>query len=238
MARARFGGRGGAVGTEATRGRALSSAQTGNPIVPDSRRSILGAARAAVAARRAARHERAAALGRLGEAAGHARAKANTRRIARGEGRRRGGRGRGIPECEGGSLSGQLSDTDGASQSDLGLIKKSAFGTTLSRSRATGPQPRALVRATSRCQGLAVFNFFSRISRAAGWMEPPALPNLGRDSDRRRLRLANAPRGVPFFWLSFSNRAGPTWPLREFPAIQRRSSVSMLMSFANSVPAA
>ena len=40
-------------------------------------------------------HERAAALGRLGEAAGHARAKANTRRIARGEGRRRGGKGRG-----------------------------------------------------------------------------------------------------------------------------------------------
>ena len=84
---------------EATRGAALSSAPTGNPIVPDSRNSR--AARAAVAARRAARHERAAALGRLGEAAGHARAKANTRRIARGEGRRRGGRGRGIPECEG-----------------------------------------------------------------------------------------------------------------------------------------
>ena len=52
---------------EATRGAALSSAPTGNPIVPG---SILGAAHAAVAARRAARHERAAALGRLGEAAG------------------------------------------------------------------------------------------------------------------------------------------------------------------------
>ena len=35
MARARFGRRGGAVGMKATRGRALSSAQTGNPIVPD-----------------------------------------------------------------------------------------------------------------------------------------------------------------------------------------------------------
>ena len=80
---------------EATRGAALSSAPTGNPIVTDPRR----AARGAVAARRAARHERAAALGRLGEAAGHALANGNTRRIARGEGRRRGGRGRGIPEC-------------------------------------------------------------------------------------------------------------------------------------------
>ena len=84
---------------EATRGAALSSAPTGNPIVPD---SLERAARAAVAARRAARHERAAALGRLGEAAGHALANGNTRRIARGEGRRRGGKGRGIPECEGG----------------------------------------------------------------------------------------------------------------------------------------
>ena len=64
---------------EATRGAALSSAPTGNPIVPD---PLERAARAAVAARRAARHERAAALGRLGEAARHARAKANTRRIA------------------------------------------------------------------------------------------------------------------------------------------------------------
>ena len=106
---------------EAIRGAALSS---------DRQSDCARAARAAVAARRAARHERAAALGRLGEAAGHARAKANTRRIARGEGRRRGGRGRGIPECEGGgSLSAALTDTD------LGSIKKSASGTTLSRSR-------------------------------------------------------------------------------------------------------
>ena len=73
---------------EATRGAALSSAPTGNTIVPDPALDPLErAARAAVAARRAARHERAAALGRLGEAAGHARAKANTRRIARGAGR-------------------------------------------------------------------------------------------------------------------------------------------------------
>ena len=38
---------------EATRGAALSSAPTGNPIVPDSRRSILGTSRSAVAAWRA-----------------------------------------------------------------------------------------------------------------------------------------------------------------------------------------
>ena len=90
MARARFGGRGGAVGTEATRGRALSSAQTGNPIVPDSLQdSILGLARAAVAARRAA------GTGSLqwwlwGEARGPARGQLSSRaasRRARGEAR-------------------------------------------------------------------------------------------------------------------------------------------------------
>ena len=89
MARARFGGRGGAVGTEATRGRALSSAQTGNPIVPDSPQSSERAARAAVAARRAA------GTGSLqwwlwGEARGPARAQLSSRaasRRARGEAR-------------------------------------------------------------------------------------------------------------------------------------------------------
>ena len=89
MVRARVGGRGGAVGTEATRGRALSRAQTGNPIVPDSPRSSERAARAAVAARRAA------GTGSLqwwlwGEARGPARGQLSSRaasRRARGEAR-------------------------------------------------------------------------------------------------------------------------------------------------------
>ena len=62
MVRACFGGRGGAAGMKATRGRALSSAQTGNPIVPDSPRYSDRAARTAVAARRAAGHGLAAVV--------------------------------------------------------------------------------------------------------------------------------------------------------------------------------
>ena len=88
MARACFGGRGGAVGMKATRGRALSSAQTGNPIVPDSPRSSERAARAAaVAARRAAGHGLAAVVvvGR-GERA-RAGAALISRCVAPGEGR-------------------------------------------------------------------------------------------------------------------------------------------------------
>ena len=88
MARARFGGRGGAVDMKALRGCALGRRSARDPGV----RQI----RVARASERAARgrsqqgghgHERAAAHGMWGEAAGHARAKANTRRsIARGAG--------------------------------------------------------------------------------------------------------------------------------------------------------
>ena len=73
---------------KATRGRALSSAQTGNPIVPDSRRFSERAARAAaVAARRAAGHGLAAVVvvGR-GERA-RAGAALISRCVAPGEGR-------------------------------------------------------------------------------------------------------------------------------------------------------
>ena len=73
---------------KATRGRALSSAQTGNPIVPDSPRSSERAARAAaVAARRAAGHGLAAVVvvGR-GERA-RAGAALISRCVAPGEGR-------------------------------------------------------------------------------------------------------------------------------------------------------
>ena len=73
---------------KATRGRALSSAQIGNPIVPDSRRFSERAARAAaVAARRAAGHGLAAVVvvGR-GERA-RAGAALISRCVAPGEGR-------------------------------------------------------------------------------------------------------------------------------------------------------
>ena len=72
---------------EAIRGCALGRRSARDPGVRQIRvaRASERTARGAFAARRA--HERAAAHGMGGEAAGHARAKANTRRIARGVGR-------------------------------------------------------------------------------------------------------------------------------------------------------
>ena len=74
MARARLGGRGGAVGMKATRGRALSSAPTAIRLCQiRGARSSEPAARVAVAARRAAGHGLASvvAVGRGGYARWH-----------------------------------------------------------------------------------------------------------------------------------------------------------------------
>ena len=114
---------------EATRGRALSSAQTGNPIVPDSldpRR----VARAAVAAQRAAVHGLAAAVvvGR-GERA-RAGAALISRCVAPGE-----GRGERQPWQKVPAITVSVDGTGFGAALDFS-IKKSAFSTTLSRGLA------------------------------------------------------------------------------------------------------
>ena len=112
---------------EATRGAALSSAPTGNPIVLDPRsRSRGGRSTAGSPARaRCSAWE----IGRSGRARSRKRQHA-PHRAGRGEEARREGQGHIFLSAKGGFV-----ECSSTAELSHGSIKKSAFGTTLSRSR-------------------------------------------------------------------------------------------------------
>ena len=116
---------------EATRGAALSSAPTGNPIVPDSPRSSESRSRGGRSTAGSPARARCSAweIGRSGRARSRKRQHA-PHRAGRGEEARREGQGHIFLSAKGGFV-----ECSSTAELSHGSIKKSAFGTTLSRSR-------------------------------------------------------------------------------------------------------